>query len=109
MRYWRRLHTFGVREQSAVTANHQGPERAANQARFRGGFRVRHRQRRLVDRAEVAERLGVSKTTVRRLGRSGDLTEIRVSKRAVRIPEGDVDRHIAGHRIVRGEEGGTAA
>ena len=52
----------------------------------------------LLDRTEAAERLHVSVMTVRRLGRDGSLDEVRVSKRAIRITEDSVVRHIAaGH------------
>jgi excisionase family DNA binding protein len=64
---------------------------------------------RLLNRAEVAERLHVSVMTVRRLSASGDLDERRVSKRAVRITEASVEAHLAGRRIVRTAEGIDAA
>lgn len=65
---------------------------------------------RLLDRAETAERLHVSEMTVRRLGREGHLTEIRVGKRAIRITEESVNEHIAGRQITRSaaESGMTA-
>lgn len=63
----------------------------------------------LLDRAEAAERLHVSEMTVRRLGRAGDLDEIRVSKRAVRVTEESVERHITRGRITRDTEGASAA
>jgi excisionase family DNA binding protein len=56
---------------------------------------------RLLDRSEVAERLHVSPMTVRRLGASGRLDEIRVGERAIRIPEESVERHLAERRITR--------
>lgn len=63
----------------------------------------------LLDRAEAAERLHVSEMTVRRLGRAGDLDEIRVGKRAVRVTEESIDRHIASRRITHQAEGASAA
>ena len=63
---------------------------------------------RLLDRGEAADRLHVSEMTVRRLGRSGDLEEIRVSERAVRITEASVEAHIARRRIERDHEGDAA-
>jgi excisionase family DNA binding protein len=56
---------------------------------------------RLLDRSETAERLHVSKMTVRRLGAAGRIEEIRVGERAVRITEQSVERYIAGRRINR--------
>jgi excisionase family DNA binding protein len=48
----------------------------------------------LLTRDETAERLHVSESTVVRLGRSGDLTEIRIGKRSVRIDPLSVDAYI---------------
>jgi excisionase family DNA binding protein len=59
----------------------------------------------LLDRAETAERLHVSKMTVRRLGAAGRLDEIRVGERAVRITEQSVERHLAERRINRTRQG----
>jgi excisionase family DNA binding protein len=53
---------------------------------------------RLLTRQEVADQLGVSTNTVRRLGAAGDLEEIRVSARLIRIPEESVQRRI-GQRL----------
>lgn len=53
---------------------------------------------RLLDRAEVAERLHVSERTVRRLGADGRIDEVRVSDRAVRVTEASVERHLARNR-----------
>jgi excisionase family DNA binding protein len=63
----------------------------------------------LLDRAEAAERLHVSEMTVRRLGRAGDLDEIRVSKRAVRITLDSIERHLASRRISHDTAGASAA
>ncbi len=63
----------------------------------------------LLDRSEVAARLRVSEMTVRRLGRAGHLTEVRVGKRAIRIEEDSVERHIAERRVTRNTEGNDAA
>jgi excisionase family DNA binding protein len=99
-------HTFiWVATPGAVTARPR-PQRDPSTGRDPVRSAVRGR---LVDRSEAADRLGVSTDTVRRLARDGYLSEIRVGRRAVRIPEGDVDRHIARRRIVRDAEGGTAA
>jgi excisionase family DNA binding protein len=64
---------------------------------------------RLLDRGETAERLHVSSMTVRRLGKAGHLTEVRVGKRAIRIEEDSVERYIAERRITRITEGSNAA
>jgi excisionase family DNA binding protein len=103
-------HTFiWVETLGAATAQIRQPRNGDGNPSNRGGSVPEDRSR-LVGRAQVAERLGVSEATVRRLARAGDLTEIRVSKRAVRIPEADVDRHISAHRITRDAgEGGTTA
>lgn len=61
----------------------------------------------LLNRAEAAERLHVSEMTVRRLGRNGFLDEIRVGRRAVRVTEDSVLRHVASRRITH--EGADAA
>lgn len=55
----------------------------------------------LLDRGETADRLHVSKMTVRRLGAAGDLEEIRVGKRAIRITEESVERYLAARRVTR--------
>jgi excisionase family DNA binding protein len=59
---------------------------------------------RLLRRSEAAERLNVSEMTVRRLGKAGDLTEVRVGKRAVRVTEDSIERHISARRIARTSE-----
>jgi predicted site-specific integrase-resolvase len=64
---------------------------------------------RLLDRAEVAERLHVSEKTVRRLGAAGRLDEIRVSDRAVRVTEVSLERHLADRRVHRGAQAVSAA
>jgi excisionase family DNA binding protein len=48
----------------------------------------------LLRREEVADRLHVSVTTVRRLGRSGALAEVRIGRRMIRIKAGSVDKLI---------------
>ena len=53
---------------------------------------------RLLSRDEVAGRLGVSRYTVRRLARRGDLTEILVSPQSPRITEASLNAHLAAHR-----------
>jgi excisionase family DNA binding protein len=66
---------------------------------------------RLLDRAETAERLHVSRMTVRRLGAAGLLEEIRVGARAVRITEQSIERHLADGRArpgTRSSEGAIA-
>lgn len=60
---------------------------------------------RLLDRGEAAERLHVSEMTVRRLGKAGHLTEVRVGERAIRIEEDSVERHIAERRVTREHRG----
>jgi excisionase family DNA binding protein len=55
----------------------------------------------LLDRGETADRLHVSVMTVRRLGAAGDLEEIRVGKRGIRIPEESVERYLAARRVTR--------
>jgi excisionase family DNA binding protein len=64
---------------------------------------------RLLDRSEAAERLHVSEMTVRRLGKAGHLTEVRVGERAIRIDEDSIERHIAQRRVTRIAEGSDAA
>ncbi len=64
---------------------------------------------RLLDRIEAAERLHVSEMTVRRLGKAGHLTEVRVGVRAIRITEESVEAHIAARRVTRTTEGNDAA
>lgn len=49
---------------------------------------------RLLDRKEAAALLGVSERTVRRMGANGDLDEIRVSERLIRITAESVERYI---------------
>ena len=63
----------------------------------------------LLSRPEVAERLRVSRRTVRRLGAAGMLEEIRVGERAVRITEASVERHLAERRINRTGQGAVRA
>ncbi len=46
----------------------------------------------LLTRAEAAERLHLSVQTIRRLADAGQLTEVRVGLRAVRVHRGDVER-----------------
>jgi excisionase family DNA binding protein len=55
----------------------------------------------LLDRRETAGRLHVSIMTVRRLGAAGDLEEIRVGKRGIRITEESLERYLAGQRVIR--------
>jgi excisionase family DNA binding protein len=64
---------------------------------------------RLLDRGEAATRLHVSEMTIRRLGKAGHLTEVRVGERAVRIDEDSIEAHIAGRRIVRDSTGRDVA
>ena len=64
---------------------------------------------RLLTRGEAAERLSVSEMTVRRLGQADRLTEIRVGKRAIRIDEDSVERHITERRVTRSTDGSNAA
>jgi excisionase family DNA binding protein len=53
----------------------------------------------LLTRPEVARRLGLSFSTIRRLGASGEITEIKLGKRAVRIDPASVEAFIrAGRR-----------
>ena len=66
-------------------------------------------QGRLLDRAQTAARLNVSKMTVRRLGAAGLLEEIRVSARAIRITEASVEQHLAKSRVQHGEQMAGAA
>jgi excisionase family DNA binding protein len=58
-------------------------------------------QGRLLNRAETAARLHVSKMTVRRLGAAGMLEEIRVGARAIRITEQSVEKHLTERRVHR--------
>ncbi|BDD83623.1 hypothetical protein TPB0596_33860 [Tsukamurella pulmonis] len=44
---------------------------------------------------QVAEALGVSESTVRRLIAEGDLKAVRVGKRLLRIPASELDRLLA--------------
>ncbi len=55
----------------------------------------------LLTRAEVAERIRMSKRTVRRLGAAGMLEEIRTGERAVRVTEQSVRQYLAGRRVNR--------
>ena len=64
---------------------------------------------RLLNRTEAAERMHVSKMTVRRLGAAGHLEEIRVGARAIRITEESVDRHLADRRVHRSAQAVSAA
>lgn len=66
-------------------------------------------QGRLLNRAEAAKRLHVSKMTVRRLGAAGMLEEIRVGARAIRIPEESVERHLADRRVRHDAQAVSAA
>ena len=63
----------------------------------------------LLNRGETAERLRVSIMTVRRLGAAGDLEEIRVGKRGIRITEESVERYLAAGRVTRPGTGPRAA
>ena len=56
----------------------------------------------LLLRSEAAERLNVSESTVVRLGRAGEITEIRVGKRAVRIDPASLKAYLRS-RITTGE------
>jgi excisionase family DNA binding protein len=56
---------------------------------------------RLLDRTETADRLHVSVMTVRRLGAAGDIEEIRVGTRSIRISEESVERYLTGRRVTR--------
>lgn len=53
-----------------------------------------HRTARWLTRAEVAERLRVSETTVARLAATGDLEEVRMSPRSPRINPASVEQHL---------------
>lgn len=64
---------------------------------------------RLLDRAEAARVLAGSERTIRRLGRAGHLTEVRVFDRAIRIDADSIAAHIAARRVVHGSEGSDAA
>ncbi len=55
----------------------------------------------LLDRREVAERLHVSMSTVRRLGKAGALVEVQVGPRAVRVTRDSVDGLIKSGALVR--------
>ena len=57
----------------------------------------------------AARMLAVSERTIRRLGRAGHLTEVRVSDGAIRIDADSIAAHIAARRVVRGSEGRDAA
>jgi len=54
-------------------------------------------QERLMTKKQVAEQLGLSKPTIERMLRRGDLAFVRVSDRSIRIPEGEVSRLILRH------------
>jgi excisionase family DNA binding protein len=55
--------------------------------------------------AQVAEMLGVSRSTVLRLLRSGTLTSIRVGPRTIRVPAGALDAFICERSGPNGEGG----
>jgi len=57
---------------------------------------------RLLRKSEVLDRLGVSRPTMDRLIARGDLPVVRVSERAVRIPEGALRQYIADRTERRG-------
>lgn len=65
--------------------------------------------RNLVSRAVAAEMLKVSEETVVRLAQSGCLEEFRVGKRAVRVDEDSIRRHIESRRLPCRPEGSIAA
>ena len=52
----------------------------------------------LLTRMEAAQRLNVSLSTLKRLGRAGAVDEIRVGERLIRIDPGSVDAYIASRR-----------
>jgi excisionase family DNA binding protein len=59
----------------------------------------------LLTRAETATQMHVSMSTVRRLGASGAITEVRVGKRAVRVDAESVEEHRrAGRRPAPSQE-----
>jgi excisionase family DNA binding protein len=62
------------------------------------------KKRRLVTDSDAAERLGVSRTTIRRLRYAGELPTVYV-RGAARIDEAEIDRYIHEHTA----EGGDAA
>lgn len=53
----------------------------------------------LLTREEAAERLNVSVSTLRRLGRSGAVDEIRISARLIRIDPASVDSYLSRSRV----------
>lgn len=53
----------------------------------------------LIDAAEVAKRLGVSRRTVERFARAGTIPCVRLSVRALRFDPVDVERYIAARKI----------
>ena len=53
----------------------------------------------LLTRKQAAERLNVSVSTLRRLGRSGDIAEIRIRQRSIRIDPSSVDAYLARGRV----------
>jgi excisionase family DNA binding protein len=55
-----------------------------------------HETTELCTTAEVADRLRVSKATILRLVRQGDLRPMRLSKRTLRFTESDVARFMEG-------------
>jgi len=63
----------------------------------------------MLDRAEAADRLNLSVMTIRRLGAAGLLEEVRVGRRAIRITEQSVDRHLAERQVYRGGQAVSAA
>ena len=54
-----------------------------------------HRRVRMLSIGQVARRLSVGETTVRRDIASGDLAAVRVGRRAWRVSEADLERFIA--------------
>lgn len=61
----------------------------------RGAPSPPHRTAGWLTRAEVAEQLRVSETTVARLAATGDIEEVRVSPKSPRINPASVERHLA--------------
>lgn len=54
---------------------------------------------RLLNATEVAGRLGVHHTTVRKMAQAGTLVCVRLSTRSVRFRPGDVEAFIASHVV----------
>lgn len=52
----------------------------------------------LLTRREATERLNVSESTLKRLAYAGDITEIRVGKRGVRIDPASIEAYIRANR-----------